>query len=244
MQQICTREDIKKLGTILSVWAHPDDESFTCAGIMKVAIDGGQVVACITATKGELGVQDEARWPANLLADIRAREMAETLAIIGVKNHHWLGYADGHCHDVDSAEASQRIYEYIQIYQPDTILTFGPDGMTGHSDHQSISNWVSLSVAELQDKDKPVIYHAVQLKQIHEQYLKAADKQFNIYFNIDQPPLVESTECAICFHLPEAVSRTKCAALAAQHSQTEGLLKVFGEENLPKVFSYETFVLA
>jgi len=38
MDKSCSRNDIKMLGTILSVWAHPDDETFSCAGIMAQAI--------------------------------------------------------------------------------------------------------------------------------------------------------------------------------------------------------------
>ncbi len=46
MKQIHNFEDIKKLGTILSVWAHPDDETFTCGGILATAVKNGQQVVC------------------------------------------------------------------------------------------------------------------------------------------------------------------------------------------------------
>src|SRR5947207_1873194 len=105
MQQIKTSDDIKQLGTILSVWAHPDDESFSCAGIMAAAIQNGQSVACITATKGEDGVQDESRWPAEQLGEIRAHEMDEALDILGCHNHNWLGYHDGRCQEISADEA-------------------------------------------------------------------------------------------------------------------------------------------
>ena len=42
------------LGTVLSVWAHPDDESYCCAGLMADAVAHGQRVTCVTATRGEL----------------------------------------------------------------------------------------------------------------------------------------------------------------------------------------------
>ena len=31
----------------------------------------------------------------------------------------------------------------IERVQPDTLVTFGPDGMTGHPDHQTVSAWVT-----------------------------------------------------------------------------------------------------
>lgn len=60
--------DIKKLGTILGIWAHPDDESWASAGIMITAAANGQRTACVTATKGEAGETDEKRWPKKSLA--------------------------------------------------------------------------------------------------------------------------------------------------------------------------------
>ena len=42
--KIKSSEDIKRLGTILFVGAHPDDETFTAAGIMAQAVKNGQKV--------------------------------------------------------------------------------------------------------------------------------------------------------------------------------------------------------
>src|SRR4249919_2707816 len=50
-------------GTILSVWAHPDDETYLAAGLMAAAVQAGQRVVCVTATRGELGSTDPDRWP-------------------------------------------------------------------------------------------------------------------------------------------------------------------------------------
>ena len=51
------------LGTVLSVWAHPDDETYLCGGLMADAVRRGNRVVCVTATRGELGSPDEERWP-------------------------------------------------------------------------------------------------------------------------------------------------------------------------------------
>lgn len=240
MKQVVTNDDIRSLGTILGVWAHPDDESFTCAGIMAAAIENGQTVICITATRGEAGVQDESRWPPSQLGEIRAAELADALRILGVKHHHWLGYPDGGCADVNPKDAVEKIKQLIDRYSPDTILTFGPDGMTGHPDHQTVSKWASLA-AEGEDIS---VYHVVENKNTYEKYLKKADEQFNIYFNIDQPPLREKRECDIGFCLNHELVRKKFTALAAMPSQTEGMLKTFPEEVLDEIYECECFVKA
>ena len=52
-----------ELGTVLGVWAHPDDETYLSAGLMAQAVRDGDRVVCITATRGEGGSLDEERWP-------------------------------------------------------------------------------------------------------------------------------------------------------------------------------------
>ena len=58
-----------ELGTILGVWAHPDDETYLTAGLMARAADDGERVVCVTATKGEGGSWDEKRWPSETMGE-------------------------------------------------------------------------------------------------------------------------------------------------------------------------------
>lgn len=234
-----TNAYLQQLGSILSIWAHPDDESYSCAGIMCAARANGQPVVCITATKGEAGVQDETRWPADQLGDIRAEEMVNALQILGVTQHHWLGYQDGHVSDVPEHEAIERLKALIRLYQPDTILTFGPEGMTGHLDHRAISSLVTQAAIET----SAAVYYAVQLRSRYE-HLKAADERFNIFFNIDQPPLIEESQAAILFEPPEACLQKKLAALKAMPSQTEAMFTAIGEDAVKEMLKLEVFVRA
>ncbi len=233
------QEDIAKLGTIMSIWAHPDDESYTSAGIMCTAHDNGQNVVCITATKGEAGVQDESRWPADQLAEIRSQEMTEALQVLGVSQHHWLGYEDGHLAEVPEHEPISRLRALITLYQPNTILTFGPEGMTGHPDHCTVSNWVYQAAVGT----GVVVYHVVQPRSRYELF-KEADKQFNIYFNIDEPPLIDDSQADILFELGEGCLKKKLEALKAMPSQTEAMLTAMGDEKVSEMIKIETFVRA
>jgi LmbE family N-acetylglucosaminyl deacetylase len=234
-----TQDDIKKLGTILSIWAHPDDESYSCAGIMCTAIENGQNVVCITATKGEAGVQDESRWPAAQLADIRADEMTAALKILGINQHYWLGYHDGHLSEVPEYDAVVRLKALIAHYQPNTILTFGPEGMTGHADHATISYWVQQATKEI----NVMVYHAVQIRSRYIHF-KAIDEQFNIFFNIEQPPLIEEHEAAILFELPETCLQKKYEVLKAMPSQTERMFSAVNKDLLDDMLELEAFVRA
>jgi LmbE family N-acetylglucosaminyl deacetylase len=41
------------LGTVLTVWAHPDDETYLAGGLLAALTDAGHRVVCVTATRGE-----------------------------------------------------------------------------------------------------------------------------------------------------------------------------------------------
>src|SRR4029079_5500641 len=90
-----TAKNVAELGTILGIWAHPDDEAYLSAGLMALACDNGQRVVCVTATRGESGTPDPVAWPPDRLAAERTREMARCLDVLGVREHHWLPYRDG-----------------------------------------------------------------------------------------------------------------------------------------------------
>ena len=43
--------DVTSLGTILGVWAHPDDETYLTGGLMARARTPVERVVCVTATR-------------------------------------------------------------------------------------------------------------------------------------------------------------------------------------------------
>jgi len=240
MKQITTTSDIKRLGTILSVWAHPDDESFLAAGVLAAAVQNGQTVSCVTATRGEGGLHNPEKWPIEKLSSIRTAELEKALKILGVHEHFWLNYQDGHCLDVPLSDATEQLLRIVEKYMPDTILTFGPDGWTGHEDHKTVNKW-SNEIA----KDKKIsLYSVVSTPELYEKYLKPADDVLNIFFNIDEPPLKKPDKCDIYFELPDKVCQIKCDALAAAPSQTEALFDKFDRDFVRQAFAVECFVRA
>lgn len=133
---------IDELGTILSVWAHPDDETYLAGGVMSAAARAGQRVVCATATAGEQGTDDPERWPPLLLGRVRREEAAAAMAVLGVDEHRVLGMPDGSLADYD-AQGVATVRRLIDDVDPDTIVTFGPDGSTFHPDHIAVHRWVT-----------------------------------------------------------------------------------------------------
>ena len=134
----------------------------------------------------------------------------------------------------------QLIKNYILLYKPDTILTFGPEGLTGHPDHQAVSRWVSRAVRNLEIS--PAVFHAVITVEQYAKYLSGADKQLDLFFNVDQPPLEEAAQCDICFCCDGGLCNCKFAAFRAMPSQYEKMQKAFSEEYLKEAFRIEAIV--
>ena len=84
---------------------------------------------------------------------------APSLAILGVTEHHWLDYYDGTCDQVPREEGVARIRAFIDDVRPATVLTFGPEGMTGHADHKSVSAWTTEAVADAARRVRTPVRH-------------------------------------------------------------------------------------
>jgi LmbE family N-acetylglucosaminyl deacetylase len=133
--------------TLLAVWAHPDDEAYLGAGLMSsVASSGGRVV-CATASLGEQGIDDPSACPPHELGPIRRVELERSLAILGAEAPVVLGYADGGCAQIPDRVGASRVTSLIEEFRPDLVLSFGPDGVTGHPDHRAVGRWTAQAVA-------------------------------------------------------------------------------------------------
>ena len=227
------------LGTILGVWAHPDDESWLCAGLMARAVRAGDRVVCITATRGELGSPDEERWPSGApLAAVRTAEMAAALAVLGVTEHHWLDYPDGGCADVDQDEAVRRVTEVMAEVQPDTVLTFGPEGMTGHNDHKAACRWATAAFEKV-GKRGAVIGYATNSPEWLADFREPLD-QFNVFMG-SEPPCTPRDQQLVDIVLEGDLLETKLAALRSMTSQVEPLLAGLGEDFFRRGLVEESF---
>jgi LmbE family N-acetylglucosaminyl deacetylase len=131
--------------TLLGVWAHPDDEAYLSSALMSRFLKVGGRVVLATATRGEGGGSGD---PAEL-AIRREHELRTAMSHLCVRDVRFLGYADGHCASADPDEAVDSIVALIRDVRPDVIVTFGPDGITGHPDHIAVSGWTTAAATAL-----------------------------------------------------------------------------------------------
>lgn len=237
---------VASLGTILSIWAHPDDESWCAGGILAAAVANGQRVSCVTVTNGQnkLAAQDESRWPLAKLDKIRAAELAASLRILGIKDHQQLDYADGECHNVPPSAAADQLVPIIEQVQPDTIITFGPDGLTGHEDHRAVSGWTGLALSRAKLRHQPRLLHKAESQEWYDLIGKIVDERNNYYWKLDKPVLFPESQIDFKFNLPAELAEIKLNALRAQHSQMDSFFAKFSQPELANFASFEGFVSA
>jgi LmbE family N-acetylglucosaminyl deacetylase len=231
--------DVSPLGTVLGIWAHPDDEVYLCGGLMAAARDAGQRVACVTATLGEHGTSDPGRWPPSRLARTRAWEIRAALAVLGVTEHHVLGLPDGGCVDEPFDAVVARLAAIVGDVRPDTILTFGPDGMTGHSDHQVVSAWATAAHARAGTGGR-LLYAGTSLE-FHERWQHLYEG-LNIYLAEGLPVLTPQADLALRFEMSDDLADRKLVALRAQATQTAELVTAIGEAAMRDWCAVEEFV--
>jgi LmbE family N-acetylglucosaminyl deacetylase len=138
-----TRPDTDLPHHLMGIWPHPDDEAYLSAGLMARMADAGRRVTVLTLTRGEKGTSDPAEFDQPHFAARRERELRASLAELGVDDVRVLDYRDGECDLVDDAAAIADITEQLDALRPDVVITFGPDGITGHRDHVIVSAWVT-----------------------------------------------------------------------------------------------------
>jgi LmbE family N-acetylglucosaminyl deacetylase len=230
------------LGTVLGVWAHPDDDIYLSAGLMHVAARSGQRVVDVTATHGEGGSMDEERWPPETMGEVRTAELMRSLEILGVREHRFL---DGPV-DVDmdtplDAAGAAQVREIMAEVGPRTVLTFGPDGMTGHVAHKDVCRWATEAFHEVAPAGARLFY-ATYVPDVAEEWVPKLEP-FEI-FRPGTPLVTPRDELGIEFELPDDILDLKIASISAHESQVEGLLEVFGADGFKQVMAGEYFRLA
>jgi LmbE family N-acetylglucosaminyl deacetylase len=234
--------EVSGLGTILGVWAHPDDETYLSAGLMATAASHGARVACATATRGEEGSWDHERYPPSEIGRIREAELTAALGVLGVSEHYWLDFRDGTCDAVSEAEGIDRVKAIIEKVSPDTVLTFGPEGLTGHPDHSAVSRWTTKAFDHAAKPGASLCYATSRPEWVAE--FVPILNGFTEVFAPGLPPTTPEDELEIGFKLNGDLADLKLRALKEQISQFDPFLQHFGEDRVRGFFDTEDFALA
>jgi len=139
---------------ILLIFAHPDDESFGVSGIVVKYSRAGIPVELICATKGEketrLDVPDGVST-----GTAREAELEKAAVILGIRRIHFLNYIDGDLKHIEKRKLTDKVLSIMQRLDPEVVITFGPDGITGHPDHIAIGKAATRAFKSLYQQNSP-----------------------------------------------------------------------------------------
>jgi N-acetylglucosamine malate deacetylase 2 len=139
-------------GGLAAVLAHPDDESFGCAGALALAHEAGRPTRLLVATRGEAGSPDGSPDDGSV-AGVREAELICAAKAIGLDEVSLLdGYPDGSVADEPFERLVDEIAAWLADRRPQALITFGPHGVTGHADHIVVGNATRWAVERLADE--------------------------------------------------------------------------------------------
>jgi N-acetyl-1-D-myo-inositol-2-amino-2-deoxy-alpha-D-glucopyranoside deacetylase len=156
--------NMDKKTVILSVLAHPDDESFGMGGTLALYAQKGCEVYLVCATRGEVGdVEPHLLEGFASIAELREGELRCAAGHLGLKEVFFLDYRDSGmpgspdnqhpqaqvAHPVD--EVAGKVVRYLRELKPDVVLTFDPIGGYRHPDHIHIHQATVLAFEKAAD---------------------------------------------------------------------------------------------
>ena len=126
---------------VVAVFAHADDERVIAPLLAKLAREGRETHLVI-ATDGAKGIRDFAGIPAGAeLAAARAKEAQCAATRLGVRQLHLLGLPDAGLASFDAlGKLRTALAAIVDSLNPSVIITFGPEGGTGHPDHRLVGD--------------------------------------------------------------------------------------------------------
>ena len=204
----CQTPKPNKKESILVVFAHADDE--TTMGSVLAKYGQTYDVQLVLATDGRYGTTAHAGIPAgDSLIAVRQLEAVCSCEKLGIKTPIFLGLQDGFGLNgrgnfyEEIPKLRTKLVNLIQETQPTKIITFGPDGDTGHPDHRLIGGLTTeiLLRKNLVDqidlyyfgwtKSQAEKYHWWELNYVNEAVLNTVIS----YTDMDKAKAIESIRC-------------------------------------------------
>jgi bacillithiol biosynthesis deacetylase BshB2 len=194
--------------TVLAVFPHPDDESFSKAGALALEAQAGARITLICATSGQMGRRMGKPFFANreTLPLIREQELQEACRVIGIQDVRLWRMRDKTLQFEDPEELADRVFAVIQEVRPYRIYTYYPEHGV-HPDHDALSAATVRAVSRLPKHERMEIYGSAFSKN-HLQVLGPPDIVLDVSSVLD----------------------IKMNAIRAHRSQAEVLIKALDEQ--------------
>ena len=208
---------------ILAFFAHPDDETMLCGGVLARLAKEGCPVHYLSATRGEGGETGEPPLcEPSQLGEVRERELVCAVQALGGRSLTFLGYVD------PTVGPGEELFAYtdnltllagqvaasIRQFSADAVITHGSDGEYGHPAHRLTHLAARLAVESLGEA-APLLY-TVAADYPDFPRKRLANKSDPAHLVIDIAPVLAQKQAAALCH------RTQHALFLRRRSQELG----------------------
>ena len=191
---------------ILCVFAHPDDESFGPAGTIARYAARGVPVDLLTFTRGQQGARPEPINSPDALGVLREYELRAAVRVLSIRQLQLLDYEDGQLGQADPEELAGHVLRQLAESKADTIITFGPLGITRHGDHIA-AHHAALDAAESAAGPVRVFYQAIESEMAKEFDMDLSGPETEPTHRIDVAGFAETKLAALACHSSQQDAR-------------------------------------
>lgn len=125
---------------VACVFAHPDDDTYGVAGSLALHASDELQLTVIMATSGGAGrIADPSLATRETLGRVREAEDVASWRALGFDpDVRFLRHPDGGLARIPREQLVLEVRDLLEETAPEVVVTFGPDGITGHEDHVAI----------------------------------------------------------------------------------------------------------
>lgn len=239
--------------TLAAIVAHPDDDTFGCAGTVALhADDPGFRFVLVHVTSGEAGrIADPALATRETLGAVREDEDRRSWVALGrlPDRHEFFRYPDHRVDEQPFDELVERIAAVLEEERPDVVITFGTDGITGHPDHIATGRAATDAFHRTRERTpgdglRRLLHQAIPQSMLDEwnRRLVASGKDPIDPTELYQPRGVPDDEVCVLVDCWPVVDR-KFAALQEHHTQA-GDMEEMHEAERRMALASESHVIA
>jgi N-acetylglucosamine malate deacetylase 2 len=195
---------------VLSIFAHPDDETMMVGGTLALLSRNGAQVYFISATRGEGGENGEPPLcTLEELGGVREQELRCAVRALGGAGLEFLGYVDPRVgpdnqlfsYSSDLALMVDQVKEMADRLDAQVIFTHGSNGEYGHPAHLFTHQAVRHAVEDLGERG-PLLYTAHANYPDHPRP-RLANKDDPAHLIVDIRPVLKQKQAAAMCHLTQ-----------------------------------------
>jgi LmbE family N-acetylglucosaminyl deacetylase len=125
---------------VVGVFAHPDDDTYGVAGSLARHAAEDLELTVVMATSGDAGrIADPSLATRQSLGAVREAEDLAAWRALGMEpDVRFLRHPDGGLDRFPKEQLAAEVLAVLEETKAHLVITFGPDGITGHADHIAI----------------------------------------------------------------------------------------------------------